>query len=214
LRRDAVLSSVGVAGALFAVASALVFGMAIGFDPQAGTELVDRIVSAAPDDASFIKWGAIADLLGYYLIPAAVIVMVRTRLQGTSSRMRDLSTTAGLMYATIGAIGAAALAAAGPPLLESGDLSARQNLFTLVTIVEGLWQWLEPIPFIVWVTGVALALRSTHKAFAGLFAVLAVGGVLVWFGQVFEIDLVLTAGLILWLAPFPIALATVGWWSR
>ena len=214
MRRDAVLSSLGVVGALFAAASALVFGMAMGFDPEAGTELVDRIVSAAPEDASFIKWGAIADLLGYYLIPAAVIVMVRTRLQWTSSTARDLSTTAGVMYATIGAIAAAALAAAGPPLLAIGTPAALKDLETLVTVVEGLWQWLEPLPFIVWVTGVALALSSTHKAFAGLFAVLAVGGVLVWFGRVLEIDLVLTAGLILWLAPFPVALATVGWWSR
>ena len=204
---------VGVAGAVSAVASGVLLGVAIGFDPQAGTELVQRVVATEPQDAEFIKWAALTDMLGYYLVPATLVVMVRDRLTWTSSTDRDLATAAGLMYATIGAVGAAILAAAAPPLIRAGTPEALHDLDTLVRMVQGLWQWLEALPFAVWTAGVALALRKDHPVYAGLFAVLAAGGVLVWIGAILAVDVLLTIGLIAWLAPFPVAAATIGRWS-
>lgn len=211
---DKVLMPLGIAGGVIAGASALLFALAIGFDPAAGAELVARIHDVDPDDAVFVRWGALTDMLGYYLIPAAVIVLVRNRLPWTSPGARDLATGGGLMYATIGAIGAAALAAAGPPLIGSADLSAPSNLTTLVRIVEGLWQWLEPLPFLVWTAGVSLALRSRSALWSRAFLVLAVGAVVVWIGRVLGIEPVLTIGLVLWLFPFPFVLAAAGVWGR
>ena len=211
---DKVLMPLGIAGGLIAAASALLFALAIGFDPTAGAELVERVMATAPGDEVFIRWGALADMLGYYLIPAAVMVLVRNRLPWTSSTARDLATAAGLMYATIGSIGAGVLAAAAPPLLESGTPVALQNLTALVTIVEGLWQWLEPLPFLVWTAGVSLALRSRSTGWSAIFAVLAVGAVVVWVGRVLGIEPVLTVGLVLWLFPFPFVLAGAGIWGR
>jgi len=79
------------------------------------------------------------------------------RRLGTSSR--DLATVAGVLYGTIGAIGAGMLAAAAPPLIASDAPGSRVALQTLADTVEGLWQWLEPVPFTVWAGGVARALR-------------------------------------------------------
>jgi hypothetical protein len=204
---------VGFAAAVFAIASVILFGVAIGFDPLAGTELAQRVVGVEASDAGLIKWAALTDMLGYYLIPAMLIVMVRGRLTWTSSTSRDLATAGGLMYATIGAIGAAVLAAAAPPLIRAGTPEALHDLDTLMRMVQGLWQWLEALPFVVWAAGVALALRKEHPGYAGLFAVLGAGGVLVWIGAILGVDILLTAGLILWLAPFPVALATAERWS-
>lgn len=202
----------GVGAALFAVASGVCFGLAIGFDPEAGAEL-ERLVDAEPGDAVFVRWGAITDMLGYYLLPVAVIVMVRKRIDWPTRPVGDLATVAGIMYGTIGAIGAAALASAAPPLIETGTTDAHLVLGTLTSIVEGLWQWLEAIPFVVWAGGVALALRPAHPRFSALFGVLALGGVLVWTGRIFDLEALLVAGLGLWLLPFPVVFATVAWWA-
>ena len=49
------------------------------------------------------------------------------------------------------------LAAAAPPLIASDAPGSRVALQTLADTVEGLWQWLEPVPFTVWAGGVARA---------------------------------------------------------
>ena len=211
---DKVLLQAGVIGGAIAGASALLFAFAIGFDPVAGAQLVERIVATAPPDAVFIKWGAVADMFGYYLVPAAVIVLVRPRLPWPNATARDVATAAGLMYATIGAIGAAMLAAAAPPLIEGATPAAAQSLGTLVGVVEGLWQWLEPMPFFVWTAGVSIALRASSRLWSAAFAVLAVGAVVVWVGRVLGVEPVLTVGLVMWLFPFPLVLAAAGIWGR
>lgn len=207
------ISVVGLASGLCAVASVLFFGIALGFDSGAGSNLVERLTATAPSDAEFVRWGAVADMLGYYLLPAVVMVAARTRLAWTTSVPGDLAMVAGVAYATIGAIGAAMLAAAAPPLIESGAPESRLALETLARSVEGLWQWLEALPFGLWATGVALALRRSRPPFAALFGALAVGAVLVWTGRLSGSDPVLVAGLVLWLGPFPVAIATVRTWS-
>lgn len=206
------LSIVGVLSAAFAVASAVLFGVVIGFDPAAGARMVERITSSAPSDASFLRWGALTDMLGYYLLPAGLIVAVRHRVPWPNDTVRDVSTAAGVAYATIGAIGAGILAAAAPPLIESG-VPARLELELLARTVEGLWQWVESVPFVAWAAGMALAFRARASAWSWLFAVLGAGGVLVWFGRILGIEPVLIAGLVLWLGPFPLAFATIGSWA-
>ena len=202
----------GVASAAFALASVALFGMAIGFDPAAGAETTERMVATSAEDAPFIRWGALTDMLGYYLIPAALIVAVRDRIPWPSPTIRDISTIGGIAYAVMGSIGAAALAAAAPPLIEAGS-EARLTLETLLRSVEGIWQWLEPIPFTAWAVGMALAFRGRTRLWFGVFAVLAVGGVFVWFGRVLDIEPMLIAGLAMWLGPFPFVVATVAKWA-
>nr|MBA2601704.1 hypothetical protein [Actinomycetota bacterium] len=182
--------------------------------PGAGSELVERLRDAEPGDATLVRWGAVTDMLGYYLFPVALIVVVRERIPWSSTSSRDLATVAGVLYGTIGAIGAGILAAAAPPLIESAAPGSRAVLQTLAETVEGLWQWLEPVPFTVWAGGVALALRVHQVFFSALFGLLAVGGVLVWVGRIFALEPVLIAGLIAWLIPFPFILATADWWDR
>ena len=206
------VSIIGVVSALFALASVLLFGMAIGFDPAAGARTTERIASASAGDAGYIRWGAVTDLLGYYLLPAGVIVAVRKRVPWTSETARDVCTSAGVLYATFGAIGAGTLAAAAPPLMEQGA-EARPALESVALVAEGLWQWVEPIPFFVWAAGMTIAFRERASSWSWLFGALAVGAMLVWFGRILDIEPLLIVGLALWLAPFPVAFATVGSWS-
>ena len=207
-----ILSLWGVSAAVLAIASSLLFGLAIGFDPSAGAETTDRMLGASPTDATFIRWAALADMLGYYLIPAALVVAVRDRVPWATSTMRDIATVGFLAYAVMGSIGAAALAATVPPLIDAGP-AARLTLETLLRVVEGIWQWLEPVPFTAWAIGMALAFRRAGSSWFVAFTVLAAGGVLVWFGRILGIEPVLIVGLVLWLGPFPFLFAAVQWWA-
>ena len=211
---DRALATFGGASAALAVTSALCFGYAMGFDPGAGAEMVERLGMISPGDAALIRWAAVADMLGYYLLPAVLVIFLRDRLAWTSPVWRDLASVAGVIYATVGAAGAALLAAAGPPLIEDGSEQALARLETLGYAVQGLWQWLEPVPFGVWMAGTALALRARLPRYAALFVVLSLGAALVWAGRVLGVEPVLVAGLVLWLAPFPFALATVARWGN
>lgn len=205
------LSVWGVGAAALAVASVVLFGLAIGFDPAAGAETTERLVKVPSADSWLVKWGALADMLGYYLIPAGLIVAVRDRIPWTSSTARDISTVGGVAYAVMGSIGAVVLAAGAAPLIGDGP-AARSTLEALARVVEGIWQWLEPIPFTAWAVGMALAFRGRSLRWFGMFSVLAVGGILVWSGRILDVGPILIAGLMLWLGPFPVAFALIGAW--
>lgn len=202
---------IGWASGLFAVLSTLLFGLALGFDPRAGTDLVERLVRAEQGDAELVRWGALTDMLGYYLLPAVLAILVRERLP--RGPLLDLATVAGVVYGTAGGLAAVVLATAGPPLIEGASASDSATLETLGYAVQGVWQWFDPLPFTLWVAGLALSLRAARPAYANLFWVMAGGGILVWLGRVAELEPVLIAGLALWLAPFPAAMALASRWS-
>ncbi len=151
-----------------AVASVVLFGLALGFDPGAGSELVERLRDAEPGDATLVRWAAVTDMLGYYLFPVALIVAVRERIPWSSTSSRDFATVAGVLYGTIGAIGAGMLASAAPPLIEGAAPGSRVVLQTLADTVEGLWQWLEPVPFTVWAGGGSARVASPPCLLLGI----------------------------------------------
>ena len=206
------LSVAGVGAAFFAIASVVLFGVVIGFDPSVGAETFARIARTAPDEVGFIRWGAITDMLGYYLLPAGIVVAVRDRIPWPNATVRDVATSAFVVYATIGSIGTAILAAAVPSLVESGA-DGQLTLRSLLLVVEGLWHWLEPIPFAVWAWGMAFAFRGRSTMWSLVFGALALGGILVWLGRVLGLDALLIAGLGLLLGPFPFVFAAVAAWA-
>jgi hypothetical protein len=197
---------VGLAAAGFAAASVLFFGLALGFDPMVGTELVDRILETDTGDADALMWGAVFDMFGYYFLPAVVMIALRARLRWPSRLTADLATAGGLAYAVVGATGAAILAAAAPPLIEQGNTGA---LETVARTVEGTWQWFEPVPFAAWAVGVALALRAGSSSLSGLFWLLSSGAALVLLGQVLDVTFLLAVGLTVWLPVLPLAVVLV-----
>ena len=210
--KDRALAVWGMGAATLAVASVVLFGLAIGFDPAAGAETTERLANVSSADSWLVKWGALADMLGYYLIPAGLIVAVRDRIPWSSSTARDVSTAGGVAYAVMGSIGAAVLAAGAAPLIGDGP-AARSTLEALARVVEGIWQWLEPVPFTAWAIGMAFAFRTRAPLWFGAFSALALGGVLVWCGRVLDVQPMLIAGLVLWLGPFPLAFAMIGSWT-
>ena len=205
-------SIAGIAAAALAITSVVLFGVVIGFDPSAGAETFDRLAAASPEEVGFVRWGAITDMLGYYLLPAAVVVAVRDRIPWRSDAARDVATAAFLVYATVGSIGAAILAVVRPPLIEPGA-QASVSLVAQLLVVEALWHWLEPVPFFTWALMMAIALRDGPILWKTLFAVLACGAVFVWFGRILDVDPLLVVGLGLWLFPFPLVFAAAATWA-
>ena len=211
-RNARAVAALGWSSAFFAVLSTVLFGIAMGFDPGAGSDLVERLPAVEASDADLIRWGALADALGYYLLPAALTLVIRRRLSFTGP-WGDLVAAAAVVYGAAGGLAAVVLATAGAPLIEGGSNGDLQILETLARGVLGVWQWFDPVPFTLWAAGIALALRSSRGPYAVLFACLALGGALVLAGRLVNAEPVLVVGLALWLAPFPVAMATAPRWA-
>jgi hypothetical protein len=118
-----------------------------------------------------------------YLSIAPVVLYLRDRY--ASARYVDLFAAAGLAVVVIGAIGAASMAAAAPPMINdyvAASPAQRQALLpafaTLYRIVVlGLWQTLETIPAAIWLLGTASAARRERPR--SVFVILLVLGMVV-----------------------------------
>lgn len=163
--------AIALAGLAFVVlnnglASAMVIA-AYGFDLQAIAErgaLIER--GSAPAD--LLRWGGLIDMVGYLAL-APVVVHLHRRLG------RAAITAAGLAFTLVGAIGAAALASAGPWLLgaaASGTLptaTARAAFATLENlVVVGLWGALGQSLLGTWLIGTSWSMRPDNRALANV----------------------------------------------
>ena len=152
-----------VAAVTLELAAGLMYAAAAGF---AGGLSVNpsKLLGSGPNGATLIRWGSLIDMFGYLCL-APVILYLRARY--ATSRYVDLFAAAGLAVVVIGSMGAAAMATAAPPLINdfaAASGAAKQALVpafaTLYrTVVLGLWQTLETIPWAVWLLGTAAAAR-------------------------------------------------------
>jgi hypothetical protein len=162
----------GLAGTLYWAAAGFADG--VNIDPL-------KLLTSGSSGASFIRWGSLIDMFGYLCI-APVCLYLRQRY--SAARFIDLYTAAGLAVVVIGSIGAVAMAAAAPPLInEFAAGSAPQQLTvepvfaTLYrVVVVGMWQTLETIPAAIWLLGTATAARRDGPR--SVFVVLLVFGVI------------------------------------
>ena len=155
--------SFAVAAFALELVASLMYAAAAGFS---GGLSVDPsvLLASGPTGAALIRWGSVIDLLGYLCL-APVALYLRARY--ATSRYVDLFAAAGLAVVVIGSIGAASMATAAPPLINdyaSAGSAAKQSLApafaTLYrTVVLGLWQTLETIPWAIWLLGTALVAR-------------------------------------------------------
>lgn len=138
-----------------------------------------QLVSAGSTSAAFLRWAAFADLLSYYLPTAIVAVVLWHVLRPRSSLLTDLATLGALAYVVAGGAAAAALALAGPLLLDAyasagADQAAIATVFAvLVEVVwRGVWQLFDMLVAGAWLIGVGFLLRTDQLGFARLSWVL------------------------------------------
>jgi hypothetical protein len=162
-----------VAGLMYAAAAGFSGGLSV--DPS-------KLLGSGPSGANLIRWGSLIDMFGYLSL-APIVIYLRARY--ATSRLSDLFAASGLAVVVIGSIGAAAMATAAPPLINdfaTATGAAKQALVpafaTLYrTVVLGLWQTLETIPWGVWLLGTAFAARREGPR--PLVVILVVAGALI-----------------------------------
>jgi hypothetical protein len=205
---DEVLARIGAYGAMFGFVVGLLsgylllaaagFAISAFFDPR-------QFLEGGRDVAGLLRWGALTDMLSYYLPLVPFFVAVGVQLRRRAGVLADLLTIGGLMYSTIGALAAAVLATAGSDLVEIYQTSsgATQEAaaigFRTVTnaVYFGSWQTLEIIPLGAWAIGSGLVLRRLRP---GLGAVgMGLGVVCFLSSLVTMLDV--TSSLGLWIVP-------------
>jgi hypothetical protein len=125
-----------------------------------------RLLGVGSLGAQLLRWGALTDMLGYYLLLVPLVVCVGSELRPRGDPIVDLYTVAGVLCAAIGATAAVVLAEAGPVLLhayDQADPAARGGValaFQVLTnaVYKGAWQTLEVLPLAAWAAGTGVLL--------------------------------------------------------
>jgi hypothetical protein len=173
--------SFAVAAITLELLATLIYSAAAGSSTGLSVEPT-KLLASGHTGASLIRWGSLVDMFGYLSI-APVVLYLRDRY--ASARYVDLFAAAGLAVVVIGAIGAASMAAAAPPMINdyvAASPAQRQALLpafaTLYRVVVlGLWQTLETIPAAIWLLGTASAARRERPR--SVFVILLVLGMVV-----------------------------------
>jgi hypothetical protein len=143
--------------------------------PRFGLRLVNEpglLIRVGPDEAGFLRWAYLADMLSYYLLLVPVILAVRRERPGPAA---DVGAVGGLAYVVAGGSGAALLATISPPLIEAfaqADPAVRdtaQTTFTALTegIQHGVWQSFDAIAVGVWALVAGASLRRAAGGLVG-----------------------------------------------
>jgi len=170
-----------------------------------------QLVSAGSTSATFLRWAAVTDLLSYYLPTAIVAIVLWQILRPRSPLLTDLATLGALAYVVAGGAAAAALALAGPLLLEAyatagADQASIATVFAVLMEVvwRGVWQLFDTLVIGAWMIGLGSLLRTDQLGFARLS--LTLGGFM-WLVTALNVlemtlakDIVLAAVFALWAA--------------
>lgn len=137
------------------------------------------LVAAGPGSAELLRWGAVADLFGYYLATGVVAYVVWTALRPLGRGIADLATLSAFGYVLAGGAAAASLAFVGPRLMHqyaSGDDHAAVALAFHVlseVVFSAIWQFLDAWFLAGWWLGIGIMLRRIQPGFARLSFALA-----------------------------------------
>lgn len=205
-----------IAAGCVGLVSVGLFAAAFGFDVSVTSAAPDLASGVGAGRAGLLRWAALTDMVGFYVLVIPVVVHMGGRLYATGHRLAGTATACGLAYAVIGAIGAATLAAAAPPLLEAGTPEADAILDVLRRIVfVGLWQTLETLPLALWLAVAGSHLRRRWPALGWSAFVLAAGAALMAGGRMLAVEPLVAAatgpvigGLAVWLLALGLSLRT------
>jgi hypothetical protein len=136
-------------------------------------------VAAGPGSAELLRWGAVADLFGYYLATGVVAYVVWTALRPLGPGIADLATLSAFGYVLAGGAAAASLAFVGPRLMHqyaSGqDQAAVAVAFGILAevVFSAIWQFLDAWLLAGWWLGIGILLRRDQPGFSRLSLALA-----------------------------------------
>jgi hypothetical protein len=150
--------------------SGFLFLAAADFHPDRLLEPV-RMLGSGSSSAELLRWGALTDMLGYYILLIPLFLSVGENLRRARGPIADLPTVGGLMYSLMGGATAVVLAFAAPPILdayreaEPGAQAGLAFAFTELTDVayKGVWQTLDAILVGSWALGTGLLIRKVRR---------------------------------------------------
>jgi hypothetical protein len=190
---------------------------------------IDYDVATFADPISVLRRGAaaaglmraslLADMLGYYLLIAPLVMVLRTWLEPRARTWTRLFTGCLLVYVVVGAAGAAMLAAASPRLMlaHAAATSADQRFaiesvyYTLWdTIYGGLWNIFEELVAGVGWLGIGLLLRRDRPVLGVVTIVLGAACLLDAAGNMFAWKTAADTGLYIYLLLAPAWALTLG----
>jgi hypothetical protein len=169
-----------VAGAIIGLMSGYLLLAAVGFD-LAALASPATLLDGDSSTPGLLRWGALTDMFGYYLLFVPFFVAVGAMLRPRAAELADLFTLGGVMYSLIGASAAAVLAIAGSDLLQlhadsSGatrEAAAVGFHLVSVAVYYGAWQTLELIPLGLWAGGTGLLFWRSHPRVGAVGVVVA-----------------------------------------
>jgi hypothetical protein len=152
-----------------AYASVIVLLIAVDYNFDAFSDLRILLVTGAVG-SGFLRWSMWLDMFGYYLLITPLTLVLWRWLKPRDPDRVGLYTLCILAYILIGAIGAAILAAAVPPLIISyaedpghGPIIEVVYFALMNSVYGGLWNVLEEfIAGIGWI-GIGSFLRQEHN---------------------------------------------------
>lgn len=170
-----------IAAALIGLVSGYLLLAAVRFD-LAALASPATLLDGDSNTPVLLRWGALTDMFGYYLLFIPFFVAVGAVLRPRAAQLADLLTLGGVMYAVIGAFAAAVLAIAGSDLLQlhadsSGVTREAAGVgFRLVSVAVyyGAWQTLELIPLGFWAGGTGLLIWRSRPRVGTVGAAVAI----------------------------------------
>jgi hypothetical protein len=190
---------------------------------------IDYDVAAFADPLSLLRRGAaaaglmraslLADMLGYYLLIAPLLMVLRTWLEPRASAWSRLYTGCLLVYVVVGAAGAAMLATASPRLMlahaaatSADQRFAIESIYSTLwdAIYGGLWNIFEELLAGTGWLGIGLLLRRERPVLGVVTIVLGAACLLDGAGNVFGWKTAADAGLYIYLLLAPAWALAVG----
>ena len=170
-----------VAGAIIGLVSGYLLLAAVRFD-LAALASPATLLDGDSSTPGLLRWGALTDMFGYYLLFVPFFVAVGAMLRPRAGQLADLFTLGGVIYSVVGAFAAAVLAIAGSDLLElhaasSGatrDAAAVGFRVVSVAVYYGVWQTLEIIPLGFWAGGTGMLIWRSRPWVGGVGIAVAV----------------------------------------
>jgi len=167
-KHQQLIGAVTILSGILALGSMIVGLIATNFNFETFSNPVELLdmESATP---ALIKWFMLLDMFGYYLLLLPIVFYIHRELDRTTP-WASLITASGFAYVIIGALGAAALAAAWPSTM-AGYHSAAANdkevykasfLLSNDLVVKGMWNILEVWLAGVWWLGIGIVITKSR----------------------------------------------------
>lgn len=185
-----------------ALASDLALLAAMNFNPLLFLNPAS-LISIGPGGATWLRWGMILDVFGYYLPLAPLILHLWSSHRSHSPNFVNLYTACGLGYVLVGAMGASVLAAVLPPLIDqyAQALPAQREVLQVVfsgfmnAVYLGLWNPLEVLLLAIWFLGMG-PLIARERPMLGIVAqVFGCFGLLDVIGRIVNVDIIFYVGV-------------------